>query len=176
MALNIGDGVPQFQLPATDGHTYTYEDIKGAQATVILFWCNHCPYVRGSEQRVVRMATEYGGQGVKFAAINANNPATYAEDDFPHMVQRAKEQGYTFTYMQDESQDVARSFGAQRTPEAFLFDDTGTLRYHGRIDNNPQDESAASAHDLRGAIDAVLSGGAPDPAETGAIGCTIKWK
>lgn len=176
MAISIGDNAPQFSLPATDGNSYTYDDVKGEQATVLLFWCNHCPYVQGSERRVVRLAGEFAGRGVGFAAINANNPAAYTEDDFPHMVERAAQQGYNFPYLQDESQAVAREFGAQRTPEAFLFDAGGTLRYHGRIDDNPQDERAASQHNLRAAIEAVLAGGAPDPAETGPIGCTIKWK
>jgi len=176
MSLSIGATAPPFSLPAVDGHTYTYDDVKGARGTVILFWCNHCPFVQGSEARLVRIVSEYADQGVGFAAINANNPATHVEDDFPHMVERAKTQGYNFAYLQDESQDVARSYGAQRTPEAFLFDADGALRYHGRIDNNPQDERAANAHDLRSALDAVLAGQTPDPAETGPIGCTIKWK
>jgi peroxiredoxin len=176
MGLQIGDHIPDFNLPATDGQSYTYDTVKGANGTVILFWCNHCPYVQGSEQRVVRLAGEAAGRGIRFAAINANNPGAYAEDDFPHMVERAKAQGYNFHYLHDESQEVARSFGAERTPEAFLFDRDGLLRYHGRIDNNPQDERAASSPDLSNAITAVLDGRAPDPAETGAIGCTIKWK
>jgi peroxiredoxin len=176
MAISIGDSVPEFSLPATDGQSYTYEDVKGERATVLMFWCNHCPYVQGSEQRVIRLADEFAGLGVRFAAINANNPAAYAEDDFPHMVERAAAQGYNFPYMQDESQAVAREFGAQRTPEAFLFDADGVLRYHGRIDDNPQDERAVRQQDLHSAIEAVLSGQAPDPAETGPIGCTIKWK
>jgi hypothetical protein len=92
------------------------------------------------------------------------------------MVERAEQQGYNFTYLHDETQDVAHAFGAQRTPEAFLFDSAGRLRYHGRIDDNPQDASAARQPDLRNALEAVLGGSVPDPAETGAIGCTIKWK
>jgi len=176
MSIAIGDNAPAFSLPAIDGKTYTYEDIKGAVGTVVMFWCNHCPYVQGSEQRLVQLAGEYQPKGVGFAAINANNPSTYAEDDFPHMQQRAREQGYNFTYLHDESQAVAHAFGAQRTPEAFLFDANGKLRYHGRIDDNPQDASAVKSNDLRNALDAVLNGESPDPAETGAIGCTIKWK
>lgn len=176
MAISIGDPVPSFNLPATDGQNYTYEDIKGPSATVVLFWCNHCPYVQGSEGRLIKLVDEYRGRGVGFAAINANNPSTYAEDDFPHMQQRAKAQGYNFTYLRDESQEVAHAFGAQRTPETFLFDADGKLRYHGRIDDNPQDAGSVRSSDLRNAIDAVLSGGSPDPAETGPIGCTIKWK
>ncbi|MDQ3022863.1 MAG: thioredoxin family protein [bacterium] len=176
MTLQIGNTAPHFSLPATDDKSYTYDALKGDKGTVILFWCNHCPYVQGSELRVIRLAGEFATQGVKFAAINANRADSYVEDDFPHMVERAKALGYNFTYLHDESQEVARVFGAQRTPEAFLFDVDGKLRYHGRIDDNPQDESAAKSHDLRNAIEVLLSGGNPDPAETGPIGCTIKWK
>ena len=176
MAILIGDAAPAFNLPATDGQSYTYEDIKGASGCVVLFWCNHCPYVQGSEGRLIQLADEYKGRGIGFAAINANNPNAYSEDDFPHMQQRAEDKGYNFTYLHDESQETARAFGAQRTPEAFLFDADGKLRYHGRIDDNPQDAGAVRSSDLRNALDAVLSGGTPDPAETGPIGCTIKWK
>jgi peroxiredoxin len=176
MALAIGDSVPNFSLPATDGQTYTYDNLKGSAGAVILFWCNHCPYVQGSEQRLIQLVSDFQPRGIGFAAINANNPSAYAEDDFPHMQQRAQQQGYNFAYLHDESQQVARSFGAQRTPEAFLFDAEGRLRYHGRIDDNPQDASSVKSSDLRNALEAMLSGAAPDPAETGPIGCTIKWK
>jgi peroxiredoxin len=176
MALSIGDTAPGFTLPATDGQSYTYDDIKGPRGTVVLFWCNHCPYVQGSEGRLIQLVGEYKGGGIGFAAINANNPSAYSEDDFPHMQQRSQRQGYNFTYLHDETQEVARSYGAQRTPEAFLFDADGKLRYHGRIDDNPQDAGAVRSSDLRSAIETVLNGSTPDPAETGPIGCTIKWK
>jgi peroxiredoxin len=176
MAISIGDGVPAFSLPSTDGNTYTYDDVKGSAGAVSLFWCNHCPYVQGSEPRLITLAGEFQPRGIGFAAINANNPATYVEDDFPHMQQRAQQQGYNFAYLHDDSQAVAHSFGAQRTPEAFLFDSQGKLRYHGRIDDNPQDASSVKSSDLRNALEAVLNGGDPDPAETGPIGCSIKWK
>jgi peroxiredoxin len=176
MAISIGEAAPAFNLPATDGQSYTYEDVKGEQGTVIMFWCNHCPYVQGSEGRLIALAEEFKPRGIGFAAINANRADSYVEDDFPHMQQRAEAKGYNFTYLHDETQDIARSYGAQRTPEAFLFDGAGKLRYHGRIDDNPQDERAARSSDLRSAIEAVLSGSAPEPSETGPIGCTIKWK
>lgn len=176
MALNIGETIPGFSLPATDGHSYAGPDISGEKATVILFWCNHCPYVIPNQQRVIDMQSGFVSQGVKFAAICANNSATHPADSFANMQQRAQEMGYNFPYLHDESQEVAKAFGAQRTPEVFLFDSQGVLRYHGRIDDNHEDVSRARSHDLRNAIQTVLAGHLPDPAETGAMGCTIKWK
>jgi peroxiredoxin len=176
MALNIGDSAPTFSLPATDGNTYSYGDLAGSNATVVMFWCNHCPYVVPNQDRIIRMQSEYAERGVRFAAIGANDAAAYVEDDFEHMKRRAAEKGYNFPYLRDEEQSVAREFGAQRTPEVYLFDGDGALRYHGRIDDNHQDEAAVKSADLRNAIEAVLAGNAPDPAETGAMGCGIKWK
>jgi peroxiredoxin len=176
MALSIGDPAPDLRLPATDGETYGLADLAGAQATVIMFWCNHCPYVIPNQDRVIAMQQEYAARGVRFAAICANNAAAYPEDGFAQMKRRAEEKGYNFPYLHDESQAVARAFGAQRTPHVFLFDATRKLRYAGRIDDNPEDVSRVRSHDLRNALDTVLAGEEPDPAETGAMGCTIKWK
>jgi peroxiredoxin len=176
MAISIGTAAPQFTLPATDGNTYSCEDLAGETATVIMFWCNHCPYVIPNQQRVIAMQAEYADRGVKFAAICANNALTYPADSFENMRKRAQEMGYNFPYLHDESQEVARAFGAERTPEVFVFDAGGTLRYHGRIDDNHEDVGRATSHDLRNALEAILTGAAVDPAETGAYGCTIKWK
>lgn len=176
MFMSIGSQAPDFILPATDGQHYNFEQLSGEAATVVLFWCNHCPYVQPNQARVINMQTEYGPRGVRFAAICSNNAEAYPQDSFEAMQQRAAEMGYNFPYLHDQDQDVARAFGAQRTPEAFLFDGKGILRYHGRIDDNHQDESKALSHDLRSAIESVLAGRSPDPAETGALGCSIKWK
>lgn len=175
MAIAIGSTIPQFNLPATDGGSYGPADLTG-QALVIMFWCNHCPYVIPNQDRVIAMQSEYQAQGVRFAAICANNADTHPADSFENMQARATEKGYNFPYLHDESQMVARAFGAQRTPEVFLFDTNGVLRYHGRIDDNHEDAGKARSHDLRNAINAVLAGNSPDPAETGAYGCSIKWK
>jgi len=176
MALDIGSRIPEFNLPATDGNTYSASDLSGEAATVVMFWCNHCPYVVPNQDRIIAMQEQYDGRGVKFAAICANNAVTHPADNFENMKLRAADKGYNFPYMRDESQVVARTFGAQRTPEVYLFDADGVLRYHGRIDDNYDDEARAQSHDLRDAIEAVLAGAEPDPAETGAVGCTIKWK
>jgi len=176
MALSIGDVAPAFNLPATDGRNYSFDDTAGEKAAVIMFWCNHCPYVIPNQQRIIEMQAQYAGRGVKFAAISANRADTYPEDSFESMKARAEQMGYNFPYLHDESQAVARAYGAQRTPEVYVFDAEGKLRYHGRIDDNHEDVSRAHHHDLRDAIEAVLAGKASDPAETGAYGCTIKWK
>jgi peroxiredoxin len=176
MVLAVGDQAPDFKLPATDGGIYSLQQCSGESATVILFWCNHCPYVMPSQQRIIDMQAAYAGRGVRFAAICANNAQAYPADSFENMKQRVEEMGYNFPYLHDESQETARAYGAQRTPEAFLFDSAGLLRYHGRIDDNHADVARAYHHDLRNAIEAVLAGKLPDPAETGALGCTIKWK
>ena len=176
MALAIGETAPQFNLPATDGETYSFAGLAGDQATVIMFWCNHCPYVKPNQARVIALQERYAGRGVRFAAVCANDATAYPEDSFANMQRRAEQQGYNFPYLHDESQQVARSFGAQRTPEVFLFDSEGKLRYHGRIDDNYESAERARSHDLRDAIEALLAGEAPDPSLTGAVGCTIKWK
>jgi peroxiredoxin len=176
MALSIGAALPDFSLPATDGKTYTASDVKGPHATVVLFWCNHCPYVKSNQDRVIDLQEQYKPQGVNFAAICANNADTHPADSFEAMQLRAREKGYNFPYLRDETQATAHAFEAQRTPEAFLFDGQGRLQYHGRIDDNYEDAAKAQSHDLRDAIEAILAGRAPDPAETGAVGCSIKWK
>ena len=176
MSFAKSNPAPEFTLPATDGNTYSFADIKGDKATVIMFWCNHCPYVIPNQDRVIALQADYREHGVNFAAICANNAITHPADSFDSMKRRAEEMGYNFPYLHDESQEVARAFDAQRTPEVYLFDAEGNLRYHGRIDDNYEDVSKAASHDLRNAIDAVLAGNDPDPAETGAVGCTIKWK
>jgi peroxiredoxin len=176
MSLAIGETAPEFCLRGVDGKTYSYSDAAGDKATVIMFWCNHCPYVIPNQERVIAMQAELMAQGVRFAAICANDAVAYPGDGYEAMQQRAAEKGYNFPYLHDATQAAARAYGAQRTPEVFLFDAVRKMRYHGRIDDNHEDVRAAKSHDLRNAIAAVLAGALPDPAETGAFGCTIKWK
>ncbi|HEX9744357.1 MAG TPA: thioredoxin family protein [bacterium] len=176
MALSIGEKIPSFELPATDGNTYTADSILGEKATVIMFWCNHCPYVVPNQDRMIEMADVYRDKGVTFAAICANNEITHPTDNFEHMKQRSEEKGYNFPYLRDDSQDTTRNFGAERTPEIFAFDSNGTLSYHGRIDDNHEDVSMAQSHDLRNALDSLIAGETPAVQKTGAYGCSIKWK
>jgi hypothetical protein len=125
---------------------------------------------------MVKISNAYMPKGVGFIAINANDTARYPADDLDRMIVRAKERGFKFVYARDDSQETARALGARFTPEIFVFDEERKLRYHGRIDDNSHDASAAKSHDLVNALDALLLGKSPPVAETQAIGCSVKWK
>lgn len=176
MPLEPGKTAPAFELPATSGDSLSLDQIRGEQATVLMFWCNHCPYVIPNQQRVIDMQEEFAPKGVRFAAICSNNAQSHPADSFENMQIRAREMCYNFPYLHDEEQDVARAYGAERTPHVFLFDAEMNLAYSGRIDDNPQDPDAVRSPDLRNAIEAVLAGKSPDPQQTGPMGCSIKWK
>ena len=125
---------------------------------------------------MIALGGSYGPRGASFVLINANDPKKYAEDSYEGMVRRARLKKYPFPYLHDEDQSVARAYGATRTPEVFLFDAQGALRYHGRVDDNYENPEAVQSHDLRNALEAVLSGKSPAIVETAPVGCTIKWK
>ncbi len=174
--LKIGDRAIPFDLPGVDGKQHSYADYSGKNAVVVIFSCNHCPYVRAWEDRMVQIQADYGGKGVQLVAINSNDASKYPDDSFPKMKERAREKHFNFPYLYDETQKLARAYGAERTPEVFLFDKSETLRYHGMIDDNYDDPSAVRARYLRDALDAILDGNPPPVAETRPVGCTIKWK
>jgi peroxiredoxin len=174
--IKNGDAAVAFELPGVDGETYSLSSIsEGKAATAVVFTCNHCPYVLAWLDRLIAAANDYAGQGVAFVGINANDPVKYPADSFVGMQRLAQERGLPFPYLHDETQEVATAYGAQRTPEIFLFDAGLKLRYHGAPDDN-YDEAAARVPYLRNALDAVLAGQAPPVAETPPVGCTIKWK
>jgi peroxiredoxin len=174
--VKIGDRAVDFDLPGVDGHAYALGQVsEGKKATAVVFMCNHCPYVLAWLDRLVLLAEEYAGKGVAFIGINANDPAKYAADSFEGMQRLAEERGLSFPYVQDETQEVATAYGAERTPEVFLFDAGLELTYHGAIDDN-QDETQAGVPYLRNALDATLSGQEPPITQTPPVGCTIKWK
>jgi peroxiredoxin len=175
--LAAGDTALNFILPATNGQTYTlWEVFKQAKAVAIVFTCNHCPYARAWEDRINAIARDYATQGVHLFAINSNDPSVSPGDSWENMIKRAREKQFAFPYLYDESQDVARIYGAQRTPEFFIFDATGKLRYHGAPDDNYEDEHAVTHHYVREALDALLAGQQASTSETPPVGCTIKWK
>ncbi len=177
MAVRVGDRAPDFELPGIDGETHSLSDLLAAnKAVAVVFSCNHCPYVRAWEDRIVKAQADYGDRGLAIAAVNANDATKYPEDSFDSMRERAAERGFNFLYLHDESQAVARAYGAERTPEIFLLDAAGVVRYHGAPDDNYEDASGVKQAYFPDAIEAVLAGGTPDPAETPAVGCTIKWK
>ena len=173
--LQLGDTPPHFSLPATDGQTYSPDDFKDAKILVICFTCNHCPYVINSEARVLEFTREYQPRGVAYVAINSNSVNTYADDSFEHMKERARERGFDFPYLRDESQDVARAYGALRTPHFYVFDANRKLRYTGRMDDNPRNPGSETTHELRDAVDALLENREIEVPLTNPIGCNVKW-
>lgn len=174
MSTAIGDAAPDFRLPTTDGGEIARDELAGAPA-VVAFWCNHCPYVRAWEERFNDIAREYADRGVTTVAICSNDALSHPGDSFENMVVRAAEARYTFAYAHDESQEVARAYGAQRTPDVYVLDASGRVAYHGAIDDATEPDQAREAW-LRDALDAVLEGRAPAVAETAPVGCTIKWR
>jgi peroxiredoxin len=170
-----GDRAPGFALRDTDGGEVSLDELGGAPAVVVAFWCNHCPYVRAWEDRFNDIAREYSDRGVVTVAICANDDVTHPGDSFDNMVVRAAERGYVFAYARDDAQEVARAYGAERTPEVFVLDAARRVAYHGAIDD-ATDPDAVTTPYLRAALDAVLAGRAPEPASTPAVGCTIKWR
>ncbi|MCH8979698.1 MAG: thioredoxin family protein [Armatimonadetes bacterium] len=173
--LQIGDGAPGFSLPATDGSTYGNADFEDAQVLVVFFTCNHCPFVLGSDEKTRKTVEKYAPQGVAFVGINSNSKNTYEHDDFPHMVERMKEHGFPWKYLYDESQDVARAYGALRTPHFFVFGKGRSLVYTGRAIDNPKDWAEATTNELEDALDDLLSGREVGTALTNPIGCNVKW-
>lgn len=175
--LPIGADGPDFKdLPGTDGKKYGLASFKDSKIVVLNFTCNHCPYAQAYEDRFNDLAREYQSQGVAFAAINPNDADNYPDDGFDQMVERAKQKGYVFPYLRDESQDVARSYGAVCTPHIFVLNDERKIVYEGRIDDNWQNPKAAKSQDLKNTLEALLNGRPIAQAQTPPMGCSIKWK
>ena len=174
MTLSIGDPIPDFSLPATDGVTHAATD-GGAIATVVVFTCNHCPYALAWPDRIAHVARDYAERGVRLLAINSNDAARYPRDSLEAMRERFAAEDWPMPYLHDESQEVANAFGAKTTPDVFVFDSGGMLAYRGAPDSD-YDDPGQNAVWLRDALDAVLAGAAPPRAETEPVGCSIKWK
>ena len=174
--LRIGQAAPDFKLPGVDGKTYTLADFADAEVLIVVFSCNHCPYVVGSEDRMIRLYADYRPRGVEMIAINPNETDNHPTDSFEHMVRRAEEKGFEFPYVCDESQEVAKAYGALRTPHFYVFDADRGLRYTGRMDDNPREAGKETTRELRDALDALLAGRDPPAAVTDPIGCNVKWR
>jgi peroxiredoxin len=174
--LELGSSAPDFSLPGTDGKPHSLASFKDAKALCVIFSCNHCPYVQAYEGRMIELQKNYGPQGAQLVAINSNDAEGYPEDSFDNMKKRALEQGFNFPYLRDESQAVAKAYGAQRTPHIFLFDAARKLAYIGRIDDNYKDPSAVKSRELADAIEDILAARPVRLPETFAVGCSIKWK
>ena len=169
--MNIGDTAPPFDLPATDGSTQG----PGATPTAVAFTCNHCPYALAWHDRLLDVARDYSTRGVRVLFVNPNDAASHPRDSFDAMKERVEaDGGWPAPYLRDETQEVARDFGARTTPDVFLLDEDGVLRYRGAPDADYDDPSLRATW-LRDALDAVLEGRAPDRAETEPVGCSVKW-
>ena len=174
--LKSGDTAITFDLPGVDDGQRNLADYTDKEAVAIIFSCNHGPYVRAWEDRMVEIQADYADKGVQLIAISSNDAQKYPADSFAMMKQRAQEKGFNFPYLYDETQEIAHAYGAERTPEVFLFDKSRALRYHGAIDDNYENPDAVQNRYLRQALDAVLAGQTPSVAQTPPVGCTIKWK
>jgi len=176
MPLDIGSRAPAFTLPGTDGADHSYDGVAGERMTLIVFSCNHCPYVHAYEPRLIGLIREFAPRGLGAALICSNNAVTHPQDGFDNMKARAREQGYPCPYLRDETQEVAKAYAANRTPEVFLFDAEGVLRYQGGIDDKPYEPESVTQTGLRDAIEALLAGRPVPVQKTPPQGCTIKWK
>ena len=173
--LELGSPAPDFSLPGTDGRNWSPRDFADARVLIVVFTCNHCPFVTGSQERVDRMYATYAPKGVRMIAINSNETKDHPDDAFEHMVERARSLKLAYPYVRDESQDVARAFGALRTPHFFVFDADRKLRYTGRMDDNPRTAGKETTHELQDALDDLLAGRSVRTPLTNPIGCNVKW-
>ncbi len=177
---NPGDIAGGFTLKNVDGNMVSLSDYSAKPGVIVIFTCNHCPYAKAYEERIMALDKKFAPQGFPVVAINPNDPLRVPEDSYEQMQIRAREKGYTFPYLVDESQEIARQYGATKTPHIYLLQTAanGTFKvaYVGSIDDSPMDAEAAEILYLENAIAALQKGQAPDPATTRAIGCTIKWK
>lgn len=172
--MKLGSTLFPFQLLGALNETVSTEDVDG-RAALLIFTCNHCPYARAYVTRIAQLRSEFPESELFIAAINPNDAEKYPEDSFENMAEMSAELTLDNNYLWDETQLVAETYGAQRTPEAFLFDKEGILQYKGAIDDNWESPGEVTQHYLKDAIEAVLNDQSPDLAETDAVGCSIKW-
>ena len=173
----LGTPAPDFKLPDTTGKLVALNDFKSAPALLVVFMCNHCPFVKHIRAGLAQFARDYQPRGLAMVGINANDVANYPEDSPAKMAQEVKAAGYTFPYLYDEPQGVAKAYRAACTPDFFLYDGQRRLVYRGQFDDSrPSNGRPVTGADLRAAVDAVLAGKAVAPDQKASIGCNIKWK
>ncbi|HTB56687.1 MAG TPA: thioredoxin family protein [Polyangia bacterium] len=176
----LGAPCPSFQLPAVDGKTYARDDFAASPVLCVMFICNHCPYVKAVEDRLIRLARAFEGRGVQMVGVCSNDADSYPDDGFDKLRERWRDKGYGFPYLHDEAQDVARAFGAVCTPDIFVYDrgqdGLRRLAYRGRIDDSWKAESKVTRHELAEALEALVSGRAPSAQQRPSMGCSIKWR
>lgn len=174
--IELGSKAPDFSLKATDGNTYSLNDFADTKILIIFFTCNHCPYVIGSDEITRQTAEKFVSQGVKFVGINSNSPNTYEEDSFENMIKRMEQHRFPWLYLYDDTQNIARAYGALRTPHFFVFDQKRKLVYTGRGVDNPRDTSKMTINDLENALEELLAGREITTPVTNPIGCNVKWE
>ena len=176
--LPIGTKAPEFSLPDTvSGKTLNLNDLKGEKATVMMFICNHCPFVIHVNDELVSLSNDYIAKGVSFIGISSNNIATHPQDGPERMTEHAKSAGYNFPYLYDESQEVAHAYDAACTPDLYVFDAEMNLAYRGRIDaSRPGNDIPVTGEDMRKALDLIIDGEAVPEPHYPSAGCNIKWK
>jgi peroxiredoxin len=180
----LGSRAPDFNLPSTEDIHHGLRDFRNCRVLVVVFMCNHCPYVKAVRQRINRLAAEGAEHGVQLVGINSNDSVKYPADNFEAMKQEALEQKYGFPYLWDETQSVAKAYGAVCTPDFFVYKNEThhkdpvdfVLKYRGRLDDNWQDESKVTARELKSAVMAILEGRDPVTPQRSSMGCSIKWK
>ena len=174
--MPIGTPAPPFTLPGVHGKMHSLDSFADAEVLVVVFTCNHCPYAKASEDRLIQLQKDYKDRGVRFVAINPNDDEKYPDDSFEKMKERAESKGFNFPYLRDESQAIARAYDAACTPDIFVFDRDRKLIYNGRIDDNWQQPDQVTRQDLREVLDAALEGRKVDFEHVPSMGCSIKWK
>lgn len=179
----LGSEAPAFDLPIVNpsvdgkaGDRRSLDDYKDVDVLVVVFMCNHCPYVKHIEGALIETAREYRTRGVQFVGICSNNAETHPEDSFEKMAERAEAKGYSFPYLRDESQEVARAYGATCTPDFFVYDEDRRLVYRGRFDETRPNQGEPTGQDLRKALDELLESGEVHIEQKPSMGCNIKWK
>jgi thiol-disulfide isomerase/thioredoxin len=176
--MPLGTKAPEFNLPDTiSGTNKSLKDLKSDRATVVMFICNHCPFVKHVQQGLVKLANDYIPKGISFVAINSNDVEAYPEDSPERMKAVAKQLGYPFPYLYDESQAIARAYGAACTPDFYIFDKDLKCVYRGQMDDSrPSNDISVTGKDIRSALDAILAGKPVSLHQKPSIGCNIKWK
>lgn len=174
--VQLGTVAPDFRLRGVDDNWYALGDFAARDILVVVFMCNHCPYVQACIDRLIDLQRDFEGRGVRLVGINSNDATDYPQDSFEAMKEFSREKKMNFPYLIDETQEVARAYRAVCTPDIFVYDAKRALRYHGRIDNNWKDASKVTSHDLRDALSTMVRGNVPSDDQEHSMGCSIKWR
>ena len=175
--IPLGTTAPGFSLPNVDGRVLSLDDVVGPHGTVVMFICNHCPFVKHVADQLAAVGRDYMPRGIGFVAVNSNDAATHPADSPEQMVHEAELRGYPFPYLHDDTQEVARAYHAACTPDFFVFDAGRSLVYRGQLDGSrPGNDVPVSGDDLRSALDALIAGRGPVPDQRPSLGCNVKWK